>query len=157
MAIWMALEIDQVVEMAITVAVVLAAPVVADGGLGTRHAVAIRSLHRLLGCLLGGGVALLCLALDVTSFPWWLGMIGIAVWIGMHIQVGPHGVGYVGTQAAFAFIVTLIQGAAPPDSIMPGVERFAGIVGGLAILLVVSMVLWPSDQELAEQKASAQE
>jgi hypothetical protein len=28
------------------------------------------------------------------------------VWIGMHIQVGPHGVGYVGTQAAFAFIVT---------------------------------------------------
>jgi uncharacterized membrane protein YccC len=157
MAIWMALEIDQVVEMAITVAVVLAAPVVADGGLGTRHAIAIRSLHRLLGCLLGGGVALLCLALDVTSFPWWLGMIGIAVWIGMHIQVGPHGVGYVGTQAAFAFIVTLIQGAAPPDSIMPGVERFAGIVGGLAILLVVSMVLWPSDQELVEQKASAQE
>jgi uncharacterized membrane protein YgaE (UPF0421/DUF939 family) len=157
MAIWMALEIDQVVEMAITVAVVLAAPVVADGGLGTRHAVAIRSLHRLLGCMLGGGVALLCLALDVTSFPWWLGMIGIAVWIGMHIQVGPHGVGYVGTQAAFAFIVTLIQGAAPPDSIMPGVDRFAGIVGGLAILMVVSMVLWPTDQELAEQKASAQE
>ena len=40
---------------------------------------------------------------------------------------------------------------------MPGVDRFAGIVGGLAILLVVSMVLWPSDQELAEQKASTRE
>jgi uncharacterized membrane protein YccC len=155
--IWMALEISQVVEMAITVAVVMAAPVVADGGLGTRHAVAIRSLHRLLGCMLGGAVALGCLALNVESFAWWLGMIGVAVWIGMHIQVGPHGVGYVGTQAAFAFIVTLIQGEAPPDSIMPGVDRFAGIVGGLAILMVVSMVLWPTDEELAEQKASAQE
>jgi len=157
LAIWMMLEIQQVVEMAITVAVVMAAPVVADGGLGTRHAVAVRSLHRLVGCTLGGAVALACLALNVESFVWWLGMIGVAVWVGMHIQVGPHGVGYVGTQATFAFIVTLIQGASPPDSILPGVERFAGIVGGLAILMIVSLVLWPTDEELAEQRASAKE
>jgi len=117
----------------------------------------VRSLHRLLGCTLGGAVALGCLALNVESFVWWLGMIGVAVWIGMHIQVGPYGVGYVGTQATFAFIVTLIQGAAPPDSIMPGVERFAGIVGGLGILMVVSLVLWPSDEELAEERASSKE
>jgi uncharacterized membrane protein YccC len=157
MAVWMALEVEQVVEMAITVAVVMAAPVVAEGGFGTRHAVAVRSLHRFLGCLLGGAVALACLALDVESFVWWLGMIGAAVWVGMHIQVGPHGVGYAGTQATFVFIVTMIQGEGPPDSIMPGVERFAGIVGGLAILLVVSMVLWPSDEEIAEQKAAGRE
>jgi uncharacterized membrane protein YccC len=157
LAIWMALEIEQVVEMAITVAVVMAAPVIVDGGFATRHAVAVRSLHRLLGCLLGGAVALGCLALDVESFAWWLAMIGAAVWIGMHIQVGPHGVGYVGTQAAFAFIVTVIQGEAPPDSIMNGIDRFAGIAGGLAILMVVSLVLWPSDREVAEQNASARE
>ena len=66
-----------------------------------------------MGCLIGGIVALGCLAPDVTSFPWWLALIGSGVWIGMHIQMGPRGVGYVGTQAAFAFIVTLIQGAAP--------------------------------------------
>jgi uncharacterized membrane protein YccC len=157
LAIWIALGFSQVTEMAITVAVVMAAPAVADGGFGTRHAVAVRSLHRFLGCLLGGVVALFCLALDVQSFAWWLAMIGTAVWIGMHIQVGPHGVGYVGTQAAFVFIVTLIQGESPPTSIMPGVDRFAGIVGGLAILLIVSMVLWPSDQELEEAKASTGE
>jgi uncharacterized membrane protein YccC len=157
LAIWMALEVQQVVEMAITVAVVMAAPVVADGGLGTRHAIAVRSLHRFLGCLLGGVVALACLALNVESFVWWLAMIGGAVWVGMHIQVGPHGVGYVGTQAAFVFIVTLIQGARPPDSIMPGIDRFAGITGGLAILMVVSLLLWPSDRELAEEKAAARE
>ena len=67
------------------------------------------------------------------------------------------GVSTGATQATFAFIVTLIQGAAPPDSIMPGVERFVGIVGGLAILMVVSLVLWPTDEELAEQRASARE
>lgn len=155
--IWILIDLPQITEMAITVAVVMAAPVIADGGLGTRHAVAVRSLHRFMGCLLGGVVALGCLALDVTSFPWWLAMIGGAVWVGMHIQMGPHGVGYVGTQSAFVFIVTLIQGAAPPTSIMPGVDRFAGITGGLAILLVVSLLLWPSDKELVEDKAAVGE
>jgi uncharacterized membrane protein YccC len=150
MMIWIMINLPQVTEMAITVAVVMSAPVVADGGLGTRHAIAVRSIHRVIGCLLGGIMALACLALDVTSFPWWLAMIGAAVWLGMHVQVGPHGVGYVGTQAAFVFIITLVQGAAPPDSIMPGVDRFVGVTGGLSILLIVSLLLWPSDAEQAE-------
>jgi uncharacterized membrane protein YccC len=150
--VWILLELPEVTEMAVTVAVVMSAPVVALGGLGTRHGVAIRSIHRFIGCLLGGLVALGCLALNVTAFPWWLAMIGAAVWIGMHVQVGPHGVGYVGTQAAFVFIVTLIQGAAPPSSIMPGIDRFVGITGGLAILLIVSLLLWPTDAEQAEPR-----
>jgi len=109
--------------------------------------------HRKRTVLMAGGgvsrVALGCLALNVESFLWWLGMIGAAVWIGMHVQVGRHGVGYVGTQAAFVFIITMIQGQAPPDSIMPGIDRFAGITGGLGILLIVSLLLWPSDAEQA--------
>jgi len=157
LAIWMMLELSQVTQMAITIAVVMAAPVVADGGFGTRHAVAVRSLHRFLGCLLGGAVALVCLAIDVESFVWWLAMLGAAVWIGMHIQVGPHGVGYVGTQAAFVFIITMIQGPAPPQSILPGIDRFVGITGGLGTLLVISLLLWPSDRQIAEAKAQARE
>jgi uncharacterized membrane protein YccC len=145
--IWVLLDLPEVTQMAITIAVVMSAPVIAAGGLSTRQAVAQRALHRIIGCLLGGIVALACLALDVTSFPWWLAMIGAAVWVGMHVQIGKHGVGYVGTQAAFVFIVTLIQGAAPPDSILPGVDRFVGITGGLAILLIVSLLLWPREAE----------
>lgn len=155
--VWILVDLPQVTEMAITVAVVMAAPVLQDGGLGSRHAVAVRSLHRFMGCLIGGIVALGCLALDVTSFPWWLVMIGAAVFVGMHVQMGPHGVGYVGTQAAFVFIVTLIQGAAPPNSIMPGVDRFAGIVGGLGILFIVSMVIWPADEAPDREKAPARQ
>ncbi len=150
MQIWILFDLPQVTEMAVTIAVVMSAPIVTVGGLGTRHGVYMRSIHRFMGCLVGGVMALGCLALDVTSFPWWLAMIGAAVWIGMHVQVGTHGVGYVGTQAAFVFIVTMIQGAAPPDSIMPGIDRFVGITGALAILLVVSLLLWPDDVEQAE-------
>src|SRR5262249_2211163 len=139
--VWLLIDLPQLTEMAVTVAVVMSAPVIADGSIGTRHAVAQRALHRFMGCLLGGLVALGCLALNVTSFLWWLAMIGAAVWIGMHIQLGKHGVGYVGTQAAFVFVVTLVQGAQPPDSIMPGLDRFIGITAGVWVPLVGSLLL----------------
>lgn len=151
MIVWVMADLPDVGEMAVTIAVVMAAPLIADGGTTTRHLVAEKSFHRFMGCLLGGLVALACLALQVESFVWWLAMIGGVVWVGMHIQMGRHGVPYVGTQFAFVFVVTMVQGLAPPDSIMPGVDRFAGITGGLGILMIVSLLLWPSDQELAKE------
>jgi len=36
-----------------------------------------------------------------------------------------------------------------------GVDRFVGITGGLAILLIVSLLLWPREAEFGEDKASA--
>jgi len=149
--IWVMVDLPDVGEMAITIAVVMAAPLIADGGTTTRHLVAEKSFHRFMGCLLGGIVALACLALQIESFFWWLAMIGGVVWVGMHIQMGRHGIAYVGTQFAFVFIVTMVQGLAPPDSIMPGVDRFAGITGGLGILMIVSLLLWPSDTELTKE------
>ncbi len=151
MIVWVMADLPDVGEMAVTIAVVMAAPLIADGGTTTRHLVAEKSFHRFMGCLLGGLVALACLALQVESFFWWLAMIGGVVWVGMHIQMGRHGIPYVGTQFAFVFVVTMVQGLAPPDSIMPGVDRFAGITGGLGILMIVSLLLWPSDQELAKE------
>jgi uncharacterized membrane protein YccC len=153
---WVLLDLPEVNEMAITIAVVMAAPASASGGLDTRHLVAQRALHRFLGCLFGGVVALLVLALNVTVFPWWLACIGAGVWLGTYVQMGKHGVGYLGTQAAFVYIVTLIQGAQPPDSIMPGIDRFVGITGGLGILLIVSLLLWPTDREVAEEGRTRQ-
>jgi uncharacterized membrane protein YccC len=149
---WVLLDLPEVDTMALTITMVMAAPVAASGGLGTRHAVAQRALHRFLGCLFGGVVALLVLALGVTSFPWWLGIVGAGVWLGTYVQTGKRGVSYLGTQAAFVFIVTLVQGARPPDSIMPGIDRFAGITGGLGILLIVSLLLWPTDREIEEER-----
>ena len=151
MIVWVMVDLPDVGEMAVTIAVVMAAPLIADGGTTTRHLVAEKSFHRFMGCLLGGIVALACLALQVESFFWWLAMLGGVVWVGMHIQMGRHGVPYVGTQFAFVFVVTMVQGLAPPDSIMPGVDRFAGITGGLGILMIVSLLLWPSDQELTKE------
>jgi uncharacterized membrane protein YccC len=145
------LDLPQVDQMALTITMVMAVPGAPSGGIETRHAVAVRALHRFLGCLFGGAVALLVLAMGITVFPWWLAIIGAAVGVGTYIQTGTHGVAYLGTQASFVFVVTLVQGAQPPESIMPGIDRFAGIVGGLGILLIISLLLWPSDREIAEQ------
>lgn len=144
---WIWLELPSFQQMAVTVAIVMAAP--GAGGVGSdgRHAVAEKALNRFIGCLIGGIAALGCLALSVTDFASWLLMIAVAMWICMHIQTTRRGVGYVGTQAAMVFIVTLAQGAGPPSSVLPGVERFIGITGGLAILTVVSVALWPSVAE----------
>lgn len=144
---WIWLELPSFQQMAITVALVMAAPGAGGVGLDARHAVAERALHRFIGCLIGGVAALGCLALSVTDFPSWLLMIAVAMWICMHIQTSRRGVGYVGTQAAMVFIVTLSQGAGPPTSLVPGIDRFVGITGGLAILTMLSVALWPGVDE----------
>jgi uncharacterized membrane protein YccC len=140
---WLWLELPDFQQMAITVAVVMAAPGAGGAGIEGRHAVAERSLHRFLGCLVGGVAALGCLALSITAFVPWLLIIAAAMWICMHLQTSRRGVGYLGTQAAMVFIVTLAQGAGPPASLLPGIDRFVGITGGLLVLMVVSVALWP--------------
>src|SRR5882724_8463096 len=48
--IWIMIDLSEVTQMAITVALVMSAPVTTVGGLGTHHGVVVRSIHRLIGC-----------------------------------------------------------------------------------------------------------
>jgi hypothetical protein len=59
------------------------------------------------------------------------------------VQASTREIGYVGTQGAVVFIMTMVQGSGPPSSIIPGIERLAGITGGLLIVMTVSMLLAP--------------
>jgi hypothetical protein len=94
-----------------------------------------------MGCLLGGMAGLLFAAMPVTAFlPWLLGLAAM-VFVCSHVQSGTRGVGYIGGQAAVVFIMTIVQGAGPPTSILPGLGRLFGIIGGMAILLIVSLPL----------------
>ena len=141
--VWLWLDLQDFQQMAITVAIVMAAPGPGDVGARSRDAVSERAVHRFVGCLVGGLAALGCLALSITDFLPWLLVIAAAMWICMHVRSSRRGVSYVGIQAAVAFIVTMVQGRGPPESLLPGLERFAGITGGLLVLMVVSLALWP--------------
>ena len=54
---------------------------------------------------------------------------------------GITGIGYVGTQARLAFLLSMTQGQGPPPSPTPGIDRFAGMMAGLTVLLVITMVM----------------
>jgi uncharacterized membrane protein YccC len=85
-------------------------------------------------------IGLAVLSLSLESIVPWLLVLCAGVWIGAHVQNSSRGIGYVGTQGTVVFIMTLVQGFGPPDSILAGVERFAGITGGLLIVLAVAVL-----------------
>ncbi|HET6233362.1 MAG TPA: FUSC family protein [Acetobacteraceae bacterium] len=142
--VWTWAELPGVAQTAVTVAAVMAVPALSNDAAIDQQKIAERAMHRVLGCLFGGTVGLACLALSVDSFLPWLLMLTAGVWVAAHVQGSQRGIGYIGTQAAVVFITTLVQGWGPPSSILPGVERLAGITGGLAILLVVTLLTAPS-------------
>jgi uncharacterized membrane protein YccC len=141
--VWSWFELVDFSQMAITVAVVMAVPILSDHPVDQGRLIINRSLHRIIGCFFGGLVALACLGIPLTEFLPFMLVLCAGVYVGTYLQGSQRGVGYVGTQAAFVFIITLVQGFGPPANVWPGIDRFGGMMGGLLILLVVSVLLWP--------------
>lgn len=105
------------------------------------RAIVQRAAHRIIGCLLGALVGLACLAVVGTDFLLWLLLLVVGIWLCSQVQTGTTGVSYVGTQAMFAFLMSMVQGQGPPLSISPGFERLVGVMGGLSILFVITLIL----------------
>ncbi len=142
--VWSWLDLPGLSQSAITVAAVMAVPALPAAAADADLKVIERAAHRILGCFLGGVVGLVCLGLSLDWFVPWMLMLTGGIWISAHLQASERGIGYIGTQGAVVFICTLVQGPGPPTSILPGIERLAGITGGLLILLVVSLLTPPS-------------
>jgi uncharacterized membrane protein YccC len=100
-----------------------------------------RSAHRLIGCLLGALAGLACLAFIGSDFLLWVMLIPPGIWLCSQIQTGTTGMSYIGTQAALAYLMSLVQGQSPPDTISPGLDRLVGVMGGLSVLLVITLIL----------------
>ncbi len=135
--VWNILALPSLSQTAITVAAVMAVPAVSGDAEADHRKIIERAIHRLLGCLFGGVAGLACLALSIEAFLPWILMLMAGLWINAHVQASQRGIGNIGTQGAIVFILTMVQGAGPPASILPGIERLAGIVGGLSLLLGV--------------------
>ena len=41
----------------------------------------------------------------------------------------------------FAYLMSMVQSQGPPDTISPGFERLVGVMGGLSILFIVTLIL----------------
>ena len=127
-------------QLAVTSVAVMAIPTTAilepDG-----RTVVQRAVFRLVGCALGALLGLICLYLVGQNLLVWLLLLMGGVWLTSQIQSGNTGISYVGIQAGFAFLLSMIQGQGPPLSPTPGLDRFAGIMAGLSVLLIITMVM----------------
>ena len=126
--------------MGVTAVAVLAIPTTAVIELDARTIVQ-RSVYRLVGCAFGALMGLFCLYWVGSNFLVWLLLLMAGVWLSSQIQSGTTGIGYVGTQAGLAFLLSMIQGQGPPLSATPGINRFAGMMAGLTVLLLITIVM----------------
>jgi uncharacterized membrane protein YccC len=126
--------------LAVTAVAVMAVPTTAVHEPDARTVIN-RAVYRLVGCALGALLGLFCLYWVGGNFVIWLPLLMAGIWLSSQIQSGSTGIGYVGTQAGLAFVLSMIQGQGPPISPMPGIDRFAGIMAGLSVLLIITMVL----------------
>lgn len=145
--VWNWFGIPGLSQMAISVAAVMAVPGLAANPEQAEALMRQRALHRVAGCVLGGVAGLVILALGFDALLPWLAALIAGVWIGAYQQSSTRGVGYVGQQATFAFILTLVQGWGPPLSLAPGVERLVGMLLGVGLLLLVS-IGWPAPRRM---------
>ena len=128
------------VTMGVTAVMVISIPTTAILHSDT-SAIVQRAAHRLIGCLLGALVGLACLAFVGDDFLLWIALIPPGIWLCSQIQNGTTGISYIGTQAMFAYLMSMVQGQGPPQTISTGFERLVGVMGGLSILFVVTLVL----------------
>jgi uncharacterized membrane protein YccC len=130
--IWSQLSLPSLVQIIITAFVTLDRDVAAAR---------FRVTQRILGCLLGGGIGLLVVEFAITSLFIWSAILfgGIFVLSKLHLGKGPWA--YVGTQGGVAFILALVTGNHSPDTIVPVIDRIAGMISGVFIVAAVCFVL----------------
>ena len=128
------------VTMGVTVVMVMSIPTTAIVQSNSR-AIIEKAAHRLIGCLLGALAGLAALAFVGSDFLLWLALIPAGIWLCSQIQNGKTGISYIGTQAMFAYLMSLVQGQGPHDTIAPGLNRLVGVMGGLSVLFVVTLAL----------------
>jgi len=144
--LWSHFYVAGLTPTAMMLSCIIAIPVLSFHPLDPDGTMVENAMHRLIGCILGGIAALVLLALPLTAFVPWLLALAVGTWLFSFVQQSARGVGYVGTQAAIVFMVTLVQGNGPSAGILPGIDRFAGITIGLVTLLIVSLLLAPVSQ-----------
>jgi uncharacterized membrane protein YccC len=127
-------------QLGITAVAVMAVPTTAARDPSDRVVIE-RAMHRVVGCLIGAALGLIGLKLAGSDFLIWLVVIMAGTWLSSQIQSATSGIGYVGTQLGIAFLSTMIESEGPSVSISAGVGRFAGIVVGLSLLLLITVVM----------------
>src|SRR5208283_766176 len=109
-----------------------------------------KGLLRIVGCIIGGALGLICSVWVIPRYET-LGTFllivfcihGLAAWIAS----GGDRISYIGLQIAMAFDLGFLQGYGPPTSVDPLRDRFIGIILGICIITIVFSLVWPESAD----------
>lgn len=127
--------------------------------LGSTGATIHKGLLRIIGCVIGGGLGLICTIWVIPRFET-LGMYLLIVFclhaLAAWIAFGSERISYMGLQIALTFDLGVLRDYGPPTSIDPIRDRFIGIILGIIIISIVFSLLWPEDaRSFLRQKLAA--
>lgn len=103
------------------------------------------SLHRVAGCVIGGGIALIALAVIEMNLYDLCVLLFVCVWAFSYFMFKMPHYAYVGLQANIALIITLAQQGGPPVLLDPPLQRLGGIFIGIAASFIVANLIWRPD------------
>ncbi|WP_232494083.1 FUSC family protein [Novosphingobium kaempferiae] len=126
-------DIPQMAQAAVTIMAVMIVPVAGIGASGFVP-VSRRLLHRAVGCLAGGALALVVLLAAQGSAPVLILGTCIGIVIGRHIENGMPKVTYLGLQFTLAVMVVLVPDSYADAHIAPGLQRLLSVFIGMAVL-----------------------
>jgi multidrug resistance protein MdtO len=114
--------------------------------LGTTAETVEKQALRILGCGIGaaaGIAAIVFLMPSVTSIGGLMAVVFLAALVSGWIAAGSPRISYVGFQLAFAFLLSVVQGAAPAFDMTIARDRTIGIVFGDLVVAIVFTQIWP--------------
>ncbi len=132
--LWSYLELPSMVQIGVTTLAMIDRDLIV-----TRT----KSGVRLLGCFTGGLMGLFLVSLGLNNLFLWLGVFFFSLVLFGRIYHGEGKWSYFGKQACLALIITFVTSSGPPDSIMPVVDRFSGILCGSLVIIAASFIFAP--------------
>jgi multidrug resistance protein MdtO len=114
--------------------------------LGTAAETMEKQALRFFGCLTGAAVGLLAIVFlmpNVTSIGGLMAVVFLATLVSGWIAAGGPRISYAGLQLAFAFLLSVVQGAAPAFDMTIARDRTIGILFGDLVVAIVFTQIWP--------------
>ncbi len=107
---------------------------------------------RLSGCLVGGTLGVIVTGFGIETLWIWMVLLFIGIYAASLLHHSETAQSYIGTQAGIAFLICMVAESGPQQSILPVVDRAAGITLAYVVLACLLILVEPWVRERPDQR-----